>query len=107
MVEEEKIVNYVKYVIKHPMEDLYMASVRFFTPAMLSHEEKDLVIPELLQLTPAKRTLVIDIVKSKTNYDISSSKNNFHNFMMIKEVGHIIHELTPENVPKKFKWLIK
>jgi hypothetical protein len=59
----------------------------------------------MLKLPPAKRKLVTNIIKEKTNCEVSSADDYSKNYVMIREAGEVIKEI-PEQV-KKLKWLFK
>jgi hypothetical protein len=92
-------------VANNPYEDIYEASKKFLEGVNESSTRKKLIIPDILKLPPAKRKLVVGIIKTKTNTEVSSADDYSRNFVRIKEFGEIIKEI-PEQA-KKIKWLFK
>jgi hypothetical protein len=99
---ERKIVDFIEYVSKNPGENASTVANRMLPGNMESSTEKDIVVHELLKLSPSKRSLVINIVRKKTNCNLSSGDEYKHNYIKMKEVGEVIREVP--HLAKKLKW---
>lgn len=102
---EKNIKDLINYVDKHPGVDVASTADRFLYGNIEISSPKDLVIPELLKLPPAKRTLVVNIVRSKTNCNLYSDADYKHSFVKIKEIGEVIKEIP--KAAKKIRWLFQ
>lgn len=100
---KESIKGFVKYVSEHPGMDVALIADDFLSGNIESSSAKDIVLPEILMLTPSKRALVINIVRSKTNCNLYSDNDYMHNYVSLKEVGEVMRKI-PES-SKKIKWL--
>lgn len=70
-VENTDIRRFVHHVVLHPFENILEASKMYFDDTTPRIMPKAIVIPELLSLPLTKRSLVVNIIREKTNFDAS------------------------------------
>ncbi len=102
---KKNIKDFVNYVNRNPGVDISSIGDHFLSGNIETSLPQDIVIPELLKLPPAKRALVANIVRNKTNCNIYSDNDYKHGFINIKEVGEVIKEIP--KAAKKIKWLFQ
>lgn len=102
---ESKIKKIISYIARHPGEDVSHVVDNQLTGNTEVSMPKDIIVPELLKLPPSKRTLLINIIRKKTNYNLCSSDDYNKNYVRFKEVGEVIREVP--HFAKKIKWFFQ
>jgi hypothetical protein len=70
-VEVSDIERYVHRVSTHPFENIDELANIYFEDCSSSLVDKEAIMPELLNIPLTKRSLVVNIVRDRMNYDIS------------------------------------
>lgn len=90
-VSSSDIKRYVHHVVMHPFEDISEISNMYLDGTSPSAVSKKLTIPELINLSLTKRALIANIIREKTNYDISVMPEEKIN--IIREKGESLQSL--------------
>jgi hypothetical protein len=100
-----KIATYIKYITDHPLENVSKAAEQLL-PDLLIKKRESVVVPELMNLPPSKRSLAKRIIKDKTGYDVETAYDSKNNIIKMKDQN----TKTLGFIPKDFKimqWLYK
>lgn len=92
MTNEQRIIALINEVHNNPMVNIHDAATMYLSGIPYG-SPKRITVPELLDLTPIKRAMVSNVIKSKTNIEISSSNDITRGFLSIKKLGEVITSL--------------
>jgi hypothetical protein len=102
---EDKIKRLISYISKNPGIDVAYAADEFLPGNAEMASPKDMIVPDLLKLPPAKRALLVNLVRKKTNYNLYSSDDYNKNYINFKEIGEVAREIP--HFAKKIKWFFQ
>ena len=101
---KSQITKYILHLKNNPFDDANEIAKMYFDKNK-KHIDTSIkyVVPELLQLMPATRSIVEIIVKDYTGIDIGPDEDSLNSFVILKKPGERFKELESDE-KRSIKW---